>query len=607
VIDAEAVFRPVPAAATREAASHLVRDAVLATFTIGGSFVCWAIALRGADLTDLSGYGLLTALPAAYFAGLVLLTLGFAYSAAATPVRPALLGAHVLALVVQLHATAAILYDEPRYSWTYKHLGVVDYIQQNGQVHRWIDIYHNWPAFFALTAWVAKAAGVEPIALAPWAQLFFELAAVAAIVFALRGLTRDPRRVWIAAWLFVVANWVGQDYLSPQAFAFVLAIVVIGLALRLAPPEGRRRSMFGRQIQWAVRGGDGTSLVTGGPARAILAAGAVCSLAVIVSHQLSPIFLILDLCTLALLTRRPSWPVIGVLVAAEVGWVALGWTFISTHFSLFDVTSSLEARGVAAGHPLPGVTLGEQLPQLSMGVVGILAIAGFIRAWRAGRRLLVPLALAGTPFPFVAAQSYGGEGPLRAYLFALPFLALVAAELVVPGERTRTGGPPRTRSVVLVAATVLIAGGSLFGYFGQETLNKITSDDIAASRWFLDNTHPGARAVLFASNFPERVDANYVDHLDSAQILVRVPGVAGPHFATRGLVALERMLRNDSGREEYVIVTPSQLSYLRFNGMAPPGAAEELTRSLEQSGDFEVVFRTGASEIFRFTGNGGTS
>src|SRR5204863_2854991 len=104
--------------------------------------------------------------------------------------------------------------------------------------------------------------------------------------------------------------------------------------------------------------GDGMSVVAGGGAAAILAAGAVCSLAVVVSHQLSPIFLILDLCALALLTRRPSVRALAVLVAAEVAWVALGWSFISTHFNLFDVSSSLEATRGAVGHPLPGVALG---------------------------------------------------------------------------------------------------------------------------------------------------------------------------------------------------------------------------------------------------------
>jgi hypothetical protein len=597
-MDVEAVYRPgqaaAPAASTRVGAHALV-----ALVTIGGSFACWAFALRHADLAKLAGYGLLTALPHAYYAGLALLALGFVYAAALTPVRPALLGTYVIALVVQLHATAAILYDEPRYSWTYKHLGVVDYIQQNGQVHRWIDIYHNWPAFFAVTAWLAKIAGVDPIELAPWAQLFFELAAVAAIVFALRGLTRDPRRVWTAAWIFVLANWIGQDYLSPQAFAFTLSVVVIGLAFRLPPKQGRRRTTFGRQIDRMVRGGDGTAVIASVPTASIVAAGAVCSLAVIVSHQLSPIFLILDLCALALLTRRPSRTILAFLIAAEVGWVALGWSFISTHFSLFDVSSSLEARGATAAHPLPGVALNAELPQVSMAAVGLLAVAGLVRAWRRGHRLLVPLALAGAPFPFVAAQSYGGEGPLRAYLFALPFLALLAAEVFAPAGVGR--------SLLLLVATAVVATGSLFGYFGQETLNRITGDDVAASRWFLDNSRPGAHVVLLASNFPERVDANYVNHLDSPQVLVKVPGVAGPQFASRGRVALERILRNDSEREKYVIVTPSQLAYLRYNGMAPPGAAQELTRSLERSRDFVVVFRSGESEILRYTGAGGTS
>jgi hypothetical protein len=603
-IDAEAVYRPAaataPAAATRVAAHRLV-----AVVMIAASFACWAFALGHADLTKLAGYGLLTALPHSYYAGLALLALGFAYAAALTPVRPALLGSYVIALVVQLHATAALLYDEPRYSWTYKHLGVVDYIQQNGQVHRWIDIYNNWPGFFALTAWLAKAAGVDPIELAPWAQLFFELAALAAIVFALRGFTRDSRRVWIAAWIFVVANWVGQDYLSPQAFAFTLSVVVLGLALRLPPKQGRRMTALGRRIDRLVRGGDGTAVIAAGATPAVIAVGAVCSLAVIVSHQLSPIFLILDLCALAILTRRPSPTILAVLIAAEIGWVALGWSFISTHFSLFDVSSSLEARRGAVGNPLPGVALGAELPQVSMAAVGLLAVLGFVRAWRSGRRLLVPLALAGMPFPFVAAQSYGGEGPLRAYLFALPFLALLAAELVVPGERARRSGRPRrTRSLLLLAATGVITLGSLFGYFGQETLNRITADDVAASRWFLDNAAPGAGVILFASNFPERVDAHYADHLDAPQILVRVPGVAGgSRFAERGMAALAQMVRSDPAREQYVIVTPSQLEYLRYNGMAPAGGAQVLTRMLERSPDFRVVFRSGQSEIFRSVGS----
>lgn len=113
----------------------------------------------------------------------------------------------MVSFVVMLHATTAILYPEPRYAWTYKHLGVIDYIAVHGQA-RAIDAYHNWPCFFALNAWFSAATCLDAIDYAAWAQTFFGLANVAAMLFALRGVTRDPRLLWTAAWIFVVANWI---------------------------------------------------------------------------------------------------------------------------------------------------------------------------------------------------------------------------------------------------------------------------------------------------------------------------------------------------------------------------------------------------------------
>jgi hypothetical protein len=580
--DSEATFA---AEGPFAAAGDVLRDVAVNGFVLAGACVCWVGALRGADLGRLSGYGLLTALPPLYFAALAILVTGFVCAVSVTPVRPAILGAYVFALVVMLHATTAILYPEPRYSWTYKHLGVVDYIGTHGETHRWIDIYQNWPAFFAATAWLANTAGVSPSALAPWAQVFFEVAAVAAIVFALRGLTRDPRLVWSAAWLYVAANWIGQDYLSPQALAFVLSTIVLGLALRWRPAKGRDRSGRAEEVAWMQP-------------RAIVLVGAVCSAAVIVSHQLSPIILIADLAGLWLLTRRPTIPALVALVAAEVGWLILAWTFLSEHFRLFDLSSSLNARGEAQGQPLPGVALGLDAARLSMLAVGVLALIGFVRASRAGRRLLVPAVLVMAPFAVAAGQSYGGEGPLRAYLFALPWLALLAAEActAAAGAVTRI-----LRPGLLLAATVVVGTGTLFGYFGQETLNYMTADDVAASRWFLDHSRPEARVVYLAPNFPDRVDAHYVDHLDESNVLIRHAGVSGAGFASKGMTVLERILHADREHQQFVIVSPSQERYLHYYGLAPDGAAARLTGAIQRSPDFQLVYRHGASRVFVFT------
>jgi hypothetical protein len=591
------------------AAGRLPRDVVACATVIGGAGACWAAALRGADLGRLSGYGLLTALPPIYFVGLGLLACGFAVAASQERVRPGVLAAHVVALVTMLHATTAILYPEPRYTWTYKHLGVIDYITTHGDVHRWIDIYQNWPMFFALNAWLSHTAGISPLAFAPWAQLFFELANVAVVVFAVAGLTRDVRLRWTAAWLFVVANWIGQDYLAPQAFAFTLAVALVGLVLRFPLPADVRRTRGGRALQRLVHRARAAVLRGRVPreerapvaplgTRTAIGVGGLCALGVVLSHQLSPVMLIAGVAALALFTGRPPLWVVCALVALEVWWVALSLDFVTRHFLLLDIGSSTQARSQPYHHALPGVQLGVYAPKLSIAVMVLLALVGVVRRLRAGWWDLTPALLVVAPFMVAAVQSYGGEAPLRAYLFALPWLGFFAAAACRPaGGGRRTAG----RAWRLLVATGVVGAGALFGYFGQETANFVTPDDVAASRWYLDHAPPEAPLVLVAPNFPERVDGRYVDHLDSPGILVEAPGVAGGRLRSRGVRTLEAMLRRrHASSQRFVIVSPSQESYVRYYGLAPPGAVAGLTRALLASPDFTLAYRRGSAYVFRF-------
>ena len=42
-----------------------------------------------------------------------------------------------------------------------------------------------------------------------------------------RALTDDRRLVWLAVWVYTCANWVGQDYFSPQAFSYFMYLTLI--------------------------------------------------------------------------------------------------------------------------------------------------------------------------------------------------------------------------------------------------------------------------------------------------------------------------------------------------------------------------------------------
>jgi hypothetical protein len=398
----------------------------------------------------------------------------------------------------------------------------------------------------------------------------------------------------------VVANSVAQDYLAPQAFAFVLVVLVLGVVLRCAPFAKPPRTRVG----WtAVRAANriGEAFLRGRPARTsrtadaplvprvALAVGGVLSLAVIVSHQLSPYVLILSLAALVVATRRPPLWFLAGLACAEAWWVMLGYGFVSKHFRLFEFDPSASAGGPVGGG-LPGVTLGEDLARVGVLLVVVLAGVGLVRRARSGRWDGAALVLVLAPGLVLLFQSYGGEGPLRAYLFALPWLALFVAAACLPAD----GGSAGRGSWKLAAATAAIGACTLFGVFGQEPLNYVTADDVAVSRWTLDHTATGASLTVLAPNFPERVDRGYVRHLDETRDLMRLPGFAAFVRGERTRMPdVGAFLRRDRAGSHYLILSPTQDRYLRYHDLASQADYRRVTGALLASPEFRLVYRHG--------------
>jgi hypothetical protein len=349
---------------------------------IVAALACWVAALLGTDRGRVRAGELLTGLPAAYYAGLALLAVGFAIAASRRDVERAVLACYVVALVVMLHATIGVLYPEPRHTWAYERLGGIDRIARQGSVGGSLDVYRSWPGFFALNAWLSRAAGVRAADYAAWAPLAFGLANVPALLFALRGVTRDPRLQWSAVWLFVLASWIGEDYLAPQALGFILALIVVGLVLRSGPVSlPRRLDRFAERFR---RRSPPPAVPPRLGVRPAAVLGTLCAVAVVVSDPLSPLMLILALAALTVTIGRPPLWAFAALVALEAWWVFLGRQHVVT------------------------------------GLV-----------------------------------SHGGDASLGAYLFVLPWLALLAAAAC---DATAVRTPWR-----LLGLTLLLGAATLFG------------------------------------------------------------------------------------------------------------------------------------------------
>jgi hypothetical protein len=136
------------------------------------SIAPWVLGLAGADPRAMNDIGLLSLFGQANLAALVLLAAGVIIGLH-RGVRERLLALQLVTFLALIHATPAVLYGTLRYSWAWKHVGIVDYILRHGAVDPMINlsaIYHNWPGFFASGALLTTLAGRENLlTIASWA------------------------------------------------------------------------------------------------------------------------------------------------------------------------------------------------------------------------------------------------------------------------------------------------------------------------------------------------------------------------------------------------------------------------------------------------------
>ena len=574
------------------------------------ALIAWGLSLAGTDLSRIGGTGLLAALPLTYYFAFALLVGGFVIAVTSEGANSRLLAAYVLAAIVVIHATTAVLYNEPRYAWVYKHLGVINLIATTGHAERQIDIYNNWPSFFALNAWFSGTSGLAPLAYAGWAQLFFNIFNVSALRFALRGLTHNERILWTATLVFILGNWLGQDYLAPQAFGFALSLVVIGLCLRcgrrVADPRYRRNRWPASNL-WRKVGA-----LLPRPARqegmvrppvggwTALVSGAVCFLAVVTSHQLSPVMVIASVIALAVIARKvPLW-IPALMAVVEVWWLLLALPFVQHHFQLIDPGGGGAAapdRNLAAA--LPGAKLGLYAPGAVMALVAALGLVGLIRRLSRGRLDVIPACLAAAPLAVVAFQSYGGEGSYRAFLFALPWLAFLSV-FAFTSRRPSPRWDRLSRSRLLVAA-LAVGVCLLFAYFGQEIANHVTRNEVLASTWYETRAPAGAMRIDLSPNAPDRLTARYpLVSLSDPPALVTQAGFTGHRLGSADVPRLIDLIRQQRARPAYVVLSRLQEDYALLNGLLPKGSLASFVDALDRSPSFRLVYRRPTVWIFEY-------
>jgi hypothetical protein len=505
-------------------------------------------------------------------------------------------------LLVEFNATPMMLDPTPLSSWTYKHFGVVDYVAHGGALKDPLDIYQQWPGFFAAAAWLVRLSGRGSLSYSNWAQLFFEILN-GVVLFAIARRFSGGRRVvpYVTVLLFETANWEGQFYYSPQTTAFLLALLFQFFLLPLLEPS-RLRRWFGRW-RWltsypplVLQDKDQADAI-GVAARAV---GVIALFAAItVTHQLSPYIVfagVFGLWVLGVLRRPLLLVALAVTIIAYplLHLPAIDHNQLLTGFSLSNATGNQSLITPTKVQLLAGVLA----KTIALGLWCATAVCVLSSRRRLGS-LAIPLVLAAAPLSFILVTNYDGEAIYRAFLFSSPWCALIIAMRLADLRRM-----PMLRLTAVGCWALFAALGSAQAQdFGMYPMLQMPSGEIQASSYFLDHAPVNATLVLGAANFPSRLNGRYVLH-DVVQTpndpsLDQSPEFAGNKLTRTNPKTLAQYVAYVAKGTGYLVIAPSMERYVDYYGVFAPGVLPALVPRLKASPYWQVWYENSDTVIFR--------
>jgi hypothetical protein len=540
---------------------------------LGASILMWSASLGSIDLRAMDDTGLTSVLPVTALLAFALLTMGFCL-ALHRGAGTALLLAYLVALVLMAYGTVSVVGEGLRGAVVWRHLGVTDALVRLRRPDPTIDAYFNWPGFFMLLSMVQTLAGAEALAaLARWAPVVFNLLFLGPLVLIVRSVTPNRTQIWLTSWVFLVSNWISQDYLAPQALAFFFYLVLVFVLLRKFPAG----TVVGHQTFHADR--------------AALAVVIVLLFAVTVaSHQLTP-FAALIAVSLLVVSRRCSargLPLVMGLLA--VSWLLfMAVPYLKGHAA--ELTSEVGSVSSAVGKNVGERVRGSaghlfvvRIRLLFTAGMWALAALGALRQWRSRRLDVRIVLLAVAPFPLLVAQPYGGEMLLRVYLFSLPFASVLAAAALLPNEKRRLRAP------VLAAVLTVMLGAFLVSRYGNERMDQFTSQEVAAVDQLYAIVPPGGLLLAASGNLPwkDRAYEQY-DYRTAVQLAQTTP-------APQILDAVETAMQRRPASA--LILTRSQRASIELLGTLPATVLQELEQHVVTSDRFRLAYANADARIF---------
>lgn len=559
-------------------------------------FMLWIISLRHIVVSHIGVAGLLGAAPITWYLALGVLIFGALVTTAATPVRSVLMALYVTAVAVVLLGTMPAIVSAPMFSYVYKHISVIAFMVRHGQVGPTSYIYNRWPTFFALAAALTRMTGLSPIAYANWAMPFFSTLNALMIAGITQTLTGSRRAAAFAALLFTCANWIGQTYLSPQAFAFMLYGGTLLLAfskLGTATPSAIAATLgrpFTRHAGRNLHGRFAASV----PGQRALAFGLILVVDFVIAsaHQLTPYALLVQLCVCVALGLVAGYGLAAATAAITIGYLLPNLAFIERHYGIFTSISlvsllSVTGQGPATHRAAIYADAGTLLTMVLLAVTFACA-AVLVRAGRAQKAIPL-LLLASAPVVLLLAGDYGGEGPLRVFLFSSPWqCALIAYTVTSVGRRVLL-----PLSTLITAPVVALC---MLSFLGNAGAGVIPSSEVRAENYLEAHVPSSASVFLAGYSFPFATTPNYPrvlawsDEEGPLNLFAKAPGLVNPRPPATILSTVVRTITTYGGPPYLLVFARSADNYSSIYRVASASVMAALRTAISTSPAFRLYY-----------------
>jgi hypothetical protein len=566
-------------------------------------------SIDGADASESGPLGLIEVMNPAYFAFIGLLAVSFIWHMRSKTLDAFVLSMHIVALIFLFHGAVSWIEQVPRFPVVYTHVGLTEYIQRTGETLPTLDARMNWPGFFTTAALLDEVAGVDSIyPWLLWAPLVQNLFYAPLLFSITRTASTDVRVPWIALYLYFSLSWVGQDYFSPQAlnFLFFLAFVAIVLRCfrtdRAALPRPIRRigngvgQIVGKVLRVpSFQPGGAPILATTTAQRALLVfALAVIYAASVMSHQLTPVFLLLFVTALVVLRRTVlrGFPLLmAVLFFSYISYGAIGyWSgHIDQMFGGFGQLGGIFKDNVGSKVEVESSHVYVIYARFLL-AAGVWALTawGLIRRLRAGRVDLALLVGFIVPFFVLGGQTYGGEVILRVFLMSLPFAAIFITFALLPTEKLKLN---ITRSVVFVLACTLLGPTFMLTRYGNEAFEYVSKNDYEGALELSRLAPSGSNMISIDGNV-----GNQLGRMEQFvfQTVPQKPGELLDYSAQH----IYQTAVDAPGSQSFLLLSRSQIANIELTYGKPETFFQDLTSELLANPNFRLIYENPDARIF---------